>query len=242
MECGRKAMVCRTCAIIRPVRSKHCPICGICVAKFDHHCVWTNGCIGHRNVGFFYTFLSLLALDLCLSACLCAFNLHSTAADAEPLINSQFAEPDPLDDAAFANTGARAAGVTDEELASLVVPPPSVLSLTALSMLVVCIAGVAFVVPLCLVHSHQIATDLTTNEAINASRYPYLHEKGRFKNPFDRGFCQNAATVVRSALYCDRAGDVDWSTVDLFTVSEVRNFARHQQHRRGRAGSVRQSR
>jgi hypothetical protein len=36
------------------------------------------------------------------------------------------------------------------------------------------------------VHTHQIAADITTNEAINSTRYPYLQKDGRFHNPFDR--------------------------------------------------------
>ena len=125
MEAGRKAMVCRTCNSLRPVRSKHCPVCDICVGKFDHHCVWTNNCVGFRNIAIFYSFLACLALDLCLTCWTCATNLYVEDSNAAPpttdrnadgfLIqpdqdegdgggtDAEISEGDPLDDGAFVN-------------------------------------------------------------------------------------------------------------------------------------------
>ena len=48
---------CRSCKLHKPARSKHCSICGVCVTRHDHHCVWLNNCVGRQN---YFSFLALL--------------------------------------------------------------------------------------------------------------------------------------------------------------------------------------
>jgi hypothetical protein len=56
---------CRTCHIIRPPRSAHCPDCDNCVLKFDHHCPFLNNCIGQRNYFFFTGYItSIIVLSV----------------------------------------------------------------------------------------------------------------------------------------------------------------------------------
>ena len=40
---------CQKCNIMQNYRSKHCKICGECVARFDHHCYFIGGCVGELN-------------------------------------------------------------------------------------------------------------------------------------------------------------------------------------------------
>ncbi|KAM3069651.1 palmitoyltransferase swf1 [Clarireedia jacksonii] len=48
---------CRTCHLLKPARSKHCDVCKHCIAKYDHHCVFINNCVGYNNQHFFLLLL-----------------------------------------------------------------------------------------------------------------------------------------------------------------------------------------
>ena len=48
---------CNTCGHERPGRSKHCGLCGACIARHDHHCAWVNNCIGAYNLRWFLCFI-----------------------------------------------------------------------------------------------------------------------------------------------------------------------------------------
>jgi palmitoyltransferase len=58
---------CSICKIQKPARSKHCKICGFCVSKMDHHCIWINQCVGHLNYKYFLSFILSHSL-ICLYA------------------------------------------------------------------------------------------------------------------------------------------------------------------------------
>ncbi|KAI9218557.1 DHHC palmitoyltransferase-domain-containing protein [Blastocladiella britannica] len=52
---------CRTCRFEKQARSKHCSLCGFCIARHDHHCIWINNCVGHANQPYFAAFLASVA-------------------------------------------------------------------------------------------------------------------------------------------------------------------------------------
>ncbi|KAJ8010742.1 hypothetical protein DPEC_G00078320 [Dallia pectoralis] len=56
---------CSVCMVDRPPRAGHCRICGICVLRLDHHCVWINNCVGQANhCSFLLTLILFLLTSL----------------------------------------------------------------------------------------------------------------------------------------------------------------------------------
>ncbi|XP_073344993.1 palmitoyltransferase ZDHHC23-B [Pagrus major] len=53
---------CPVCRVSRPPRAGHCRICGVCVLRLDHHCVWINSCVGQANHRSFLVTLLLFLL------------------------------------------------------------------------------------------------------------------------------------------------------------------------------------
>ncbi|KAJ0968611.1 hypothetical protein J5N97_025528 [Dioscorea zingiberensis] len=57
---------CRKCNQLKPPRCHHCSVCGRCVLKMDHHCVWVVNCVGALNYKFFLLFLFYTLLETAL--------------------------------------------------------------------------------------------------------------------------------------------------------------------------------
>lgn len=66
---------CDTCKIPRAPRSHHCAMCGECIIKSDHHCVWINGCTGYHNYRYFFGFLFWLLCGTIYSFSSCSYML-----------------------------------------------------------------------------------------------------------------------------------------------------------------------
>jgi len=53
---------CEDCKVFKPERTFHCTRCGLCVVKRDHHCDFTNQCVGYNNHKAFLLFLVFATL------------------------------------------------------------------------------------------------------------------------------------------------------------------------------------
>ncbi|CAG7874013.1 unnamed protein product [Brassica rapa] len=74
----QRTRFCRKCNQHKPPRCHHCSVCGRCVLKMDHHCVWVVNCVGALNYKYFllflfYTFLETTLVTLLLMPHFIAF-------------------------------------------------------------------------------------------------------------------------------------------------------------------------
>ncbi|KAL9058921.1 MAG: hypothetical protein Q9162_001477 [Coniocarpon cinnabarinum] len=57
---------CITCMARKPLRSKHCRMCGRCVAKHDHHCPWVDNCVANNNHRHFFLYVATMWVGVLL--------------------------------------------------------------------------------------------------------------------------------------------------------------------------------
>lgn len=61
-----RMMECSRCDMMRPINSRHCRDCNLCITDLDHHCPWTGKCIGRRTILYFKLFLCSLTAHIML--------------------------------------------------------------------------------------------------------------------------------------------------------------------------------
>ncbi|EZG44280.1 putative DHHC zinc finger protein [Gregarina niphandrodes] len=79
--------VCLTCHDVKNIRQHHCSECGVCVQRFDHHCVWVDNCIGLKNQRSFLFFLYSMVASLLYYFAVAAIYIRASLTKREPLDN-----------------------------------------------------------------------------------------------------------------------------------------------------------
>ncbi|KAI9504224.1 Palmitoyltransferase [Coemansia spiralis] len=77
-----KPRYCRLCKGFKPPRTHHCSDCDRCVLKMDHHCPWTNNCVGFNNQAHFLRFVYTVDVTCAMAILLHSLRLYELVIDS----------------------------------------------------------------------------------------------------------------------------------------------------------------
>ncbi|KAK5578498.1 hypothetical protein RB653_008170 [Dictyostelium firmibasis] len=153
--------ICPTCDIHKPLRAKHCKFCKQCVARFDHHCIWINNCVGTANHRLFLLVLSLYS-GIAIPIYYVAFKFLQLDLNA-PSFDDGYKQAFQY----YYDT---------HRMVSIFLVYGLLAWIWILKLLSAQILGIIF--------------NCTLNELLNLARYSYLRKGGKW-NVFHRGFFSN---------------------------------------------------
>ena len=74
---------CKTCNLVRDIRTFHCNTCGLCIEKHDHHCNYLSNCVGVYNYKKFFFFIISACINVSIIFFTCFHFLFFCQIDEE---------------------------------------------------------------------------------------------------------------------------------------------------------------
>lgn len=169
---GGDLRYCQKCGHYKPPRAHHCRVCKRCVLRMDHHCIWINNCVGHKNYKAFFLFVFYVVLACSYALILLAGYAINVVGDSEQEFGRSRAPPV----SSFIATSALL-----KVLCATILVPLSIALIVLLSW-----------------HIYLLLCNKTTIEYHEGVRAHWLAEKAGqvYRHPYDVGAFSNLTMIL----------------------------------------------
>ncbi|NXS54178.1 ZDHC4 palmitoyltransferase, partial [Brachypteracias leptosomus] len=192
----QEGIVCPTCQVEKPARSKHCSLCGGCVHRFDHHCVWLNNCVGASNGHYFLLYL------LTLTATAAAVAAVTTALLLRVVLLAGLMQGSYLDD-----QGEEHAVDILFLIQHLFLTFPRIVFMLGFVILLTLVLGVYCCFNLYLALTNQTSNEWFKSRRSGCSHHPTLQppqRRGVYKNIYSKGVWMNLKEIFKPPMVLER--------------------------------------